>query len=167
MAPPIASARTTAALKWAIGAIVVCGLLAAYLWTAWREQEFKADLRRIVSGELGHLTLCRFVGNPQPQPCRTIHHGDKDFAKVVGYLSQASLVVRPGKVAVADDYILKIGRASLGANDYLACYRATRYTGFDEIYISPIKSDTRCTWPETYEVGTVAIPGDAFGIGAI
>jgi hypothetical protein len=159
--------KMTAAQKVAVVALVGSCFLLFLAWRNTVEKEFETTLRRTVSSDVGYLILCEIRGNPRPQPCQTIHGpGNSQFTTAIRHLSEARSASSSNK-EVASDKILKIGRGSPASKEYLGCYRVTKYVGLEQIYISPIETDRECTWPDKYRAGTVAIPGDAFGRGAI
>jgi hypothetical protein len=159
--------QLTIAQKIGFVGLIVSLILFGFTWTETTQKEFESELKRIASSDVDYLVLCEFHGNPRPQPCQTIHRvGNPQFAMAIRYLSQATSAPRP-KASAASDKILKLGRGSLASNEYVACYRATKYPWLDQIYISPTGTDRECSWPKKYHAGSVGIPAHAFGPGAI
>ena len=164
---PKPALRLTATQK--VGAVALLGSLAvlAFIWIYSAQKDLEAQLKQTTDSGVDYLTLCEFRGNPKLQPCQTIRRNDsQQFATAIRYLSEATAASLP-KLSPSSDKILKLGRGNPASSEHVACYRATTYPGFEQIYISPIETDRECSWPNRYHAGSVAIPGQAFGQGAI
>lgn len=150
---------------WAL--LVALSIATAGGVVAVQQRSFATELKAVARSKVDYLMLCDFQRSATYDVCQVIDAASPNLGKALEYLSNATTRLPPSHAETTKEVMLRIGRGALTSKQYLGCFRAVRYVGTEDIYIESVTTDSDCTRIEKFRAGYVAIPGGAFGHGAI
>jgi len=128
------------------------------LFVTRSQSHFLREMKDVATSKVDYLMLCDLRPQQKDGQCRTIGSDlEPQLVEATRLLAGAEAKLPPGKLQIADEKILRIGRGTGASGHYVGCYRVVQYVGVNDIYINDVETDSACTRVETYRPGYVAI----------
>lgn len=140
--------------RWST-AFVVLSFVGVAVYLTLFQSKFLDEFKSTINSDVGYLMLCEI----HSERCQVID-GSKSskLSAAIKHLSGAMAKLPPSKAERMSERILRIGKGSLTAKQYVGCYRVIQYVGSEDLYINQITSDPECTRIEKYMPSYVAVP---------